>query len=292
MLEKLMVSIHTRELKRSDIKKELKRRPSKNIIKSADDPKVLRKGADLARDNAKQFLQDAEKLIAIQSYGHAAALAMYALEECAKMLVFDALLAPNMTIFSSISRAKIFHSAMTDHEFKLAIFLYEFNQSKLTVTYTNTRLGDVGRYLQKTREAGLYVTREEYLGFTPDQTMIMKAKEQNGWMTPLDENANFPKLLIKHVGGVLEKLESIRNRTPSHAQQLLTDLMQLKTNWPNAFMRVLIEFFGEDNAKEVGPVLIESIRQEAIRKKKSDPADFFEKVPVLLIKNIMINIRA
>jgi len=48
---------------------------------------ALDRGAKLARDNAWQFLGDAELLLSHNSCGHAAALALYGLEEHAKMWV-------------------------------------------------------------------------------------------------------------------------------------------------------------------------------------------------------------
>jgi len=52
---------------------------------------ALDRGADLARDNAWQFLSDAELLLAHNRYGHAVALALYGLEEHAKMWVLKAI---------------------------------------------------------------------------------------------------------------------------------------------------------------------------------------------------------
>jgi AbiV family abortive infection protein len=52
---------------------------------------ALGTGAKVARDNAWQFLRDAELLLSQCSYGHAIALALYGLEEHAKMWVFKAM---------------------------------------------------------------------------------------------------------------------------------------------------------------------------------------------------------
>jgi len=270
-----MVEIRARKLKRSDIEHNLIMNPSRNAIDLVHAPDVaLRKGGNLAYDNAKQFLQDAEMLITIESYGHAAALAIYAAEECAKMLVFDALSSVSAKNLPLMARAKIIDGVMSDHIFKLVVFLLEFNASKLSLAPTEKRLGDFGRFFKKTREAELYVTRLEWLGFKPDQAELTKVEKHCGWMTPLDENARYSQLLVRNVSAMLRRLEEIRRRKPSN------------------FQRVLMELLEEDRIEKLTELAIQRFGDDKVRSIKPSLRDFIEKLVVQIIEHTSIDVHS
>jgi AbiV family abortive infection protein len=149
----------------------------------------LDEGAELARRNAWQFLEDAEHLLRQKSYGHAAALAMYAFEEYAKMAIFRAMKRdPTLRDKSSEDMANRQHVT----KFKVAMTgLLAVRGVKLT-DELQKRIEDRSNNLQSFKERGLYV---EY---------------SNKWLTPQsDDMRNAAQNRISETRKLMEELEKV-----------------------------------------------------------------------------------
>ena len=125
---------------------------------------ALDRGAKLARDNAWQFLADAELLLSHNSYGHAAALALYGLEEHAKMWVLKA-----MRIEPDLRGELSERIAMRRHveKFMVALDAVRTQRGVDVTEQVRQQIIDTAKKLQSLKERGLYVDyHEKWL--TPD----------------------------------------------------------------------------------------------------------------------------
>ena len=125
---------------------------------------ALDRGAKLARDNAWQFLGDAELLLSHNSYGHAVALALYGLEEHAKMWVLKA-----MRIEPALRDELSERIAMRKHveKFMVALDAVRAQRGVEVTEQVRQQVIDTARKLQSLKERGLYVDyHEKWL--TPD----------------------------------------------------------------------------------------------------------------------------
>jgi len=125
---------------------------------------ALDRGAKLARDNAWQFLDDAGLLLSHNSYGHAVALALYGLEEHAKMWVLKA-----MRIEPALRDELSERIAMRKHveKFMVALDAVRAQRGVEVTEQVRQQVIDTARKLQSLKERGLYVDyHEKWL--TPD----------------------------------------------------------------------------------------------------------------------------
>jgi AbiV family abortive infection protein len=114
----------------------------------------LDKGAKLARDNAWQFLRDAELLSSHGSYGHAIALALYGLEEHAKMWALMA-----MRIEPALRDDLSERIAMRKHveKFMVALDAVRAERGVEVTEQVRQQVIDTAKKLQSLKERGLYV---------------------------------------------------------------------------------------------------------------------------------------
>jgi len=119
---------------------------------------ALDRGARLARDNAWQFLGDAELLLSHKSYGHAIALALYGLEEHAKMWVLKA-----MRIEPALRDELSEHIAMRKHveKFMVALDAVRAQRGVEVTEQVRQQVIDTAKKLQSLKERGLYVDYHE-----------------------------------------------------------------------------------------------------------------------------------
>jgi AbiV family abortive infection protein len=115
---------------------------------------ALGRGADLARDNAWQFLRDAELLLSHESHGHAIALALYGVEEHAKMWVLKA-----MRIQPALRDELSERIAMRKHveKFMVALDVLRAQRSVEVTEQVRQQVIDTAKKLQSLKERGLYV---------------------------------------------------------------------------------------------------------------------------------------
>ena len=115
---------------------------------------ALDRGADLARDNAWQFLSDAELLLAHNRYGHAVALALYGLEEHAKMWVLKAIrIEPEL-------RDELSERIVTKkhvEKFMVALDAVRAQRGVEVTEQIRQQVIDTAKKLQSLKERGLYV---------------------------------------------------------------------------------------------------------------------------------------
>lgn len=111
-------------------------------------------GAKLARDNAWQFLHDAELLSSHGSYGHAIALALYGLEEHAKMWLLKA-----MRIEPALRDDLSERIAMRKHveKFMVALDAVRAKRGVEVTEQIRQQVIDTAKKLQSLKERGLYV---------------------------------------------------------------------------------------------------------------------------------------
>lgn len=134
---------------------------------------ALDRGADLARDNAWQFLRDAELLLSHGSFGHAIALALYGLEEHAKMWVLRA-----MRIDPGLRDELSERIAMRKHveKFMVALDAIRTERGVEVAEQVRQQVIDTARKLQSLKERGLYVDyHEKWL--TPDSADLKTAAD-------------------------------------------------------------------------------------------------------------------
>lgn len=115
---------------------------------------ALAEGAALSYQNAWQFLEDAELLLSNGSFGHATALAMYALEEYAKSAVIQA-----MEFDSNLRNDSFERIALGNHIGKFMVAL-EAIRTKRKIEFTaetKRTIMETGGKLQSLKERGLYV---------------------------------------------------------------------------------------------------------------------------------------
>lgn len=135
---------------------------------------TLDKGARLARDNAWQFLRDAELLLSQGSYGHAVALALYALEEHAKMWVLKA-----MRIEPALRDVLSERIAMRKHveKFMVALDAIRAERGVDVTEQVRQQVIDRAKKLQSLKERGLYVDYyKKWL--TPDSADLKGAADE------------------------------------------------------------------------------------------------------------------
>ncbi|MGA8856786.1 MAG: AbiV family abortive infection protein [Candidatus Bathyarchaeia archaeon] len=149
----------------------------------------LEEGANVARMNAWQFLEDAEHLLSRGSYGHAVALAMLAFEEYAKTGVFRA-----MKLDPPLRDDLSERIANRDHVSKFMVALRGVLsiRGQRPTPELNKRVLDIGGNLQSLKERGMYVNY------------------YNGkWLTPQsDDMKNAAQHAISETRRLLEELES------------------------------------------------------------------------------------
>lgn len=134
---------------------------------------VLDRGADLARDNAWQFLRDAELLLSHERHGHAIALALYGLEEHAKMWVLKA-----MRIEPALRDELSERIAMRRHveKFMIALDAIRTKRGVELTEQVRQQVIDTAKKLQSLKERGLYVDYyEKWLA--PDSTDLKTAAD-------------------------------------------------------------------------------------------------------------------
>ncbi len=134
----------------------------------------LDEGAEVARANAWQFLEDAEHLSSRGSHGHAIALAMLAFEEYAKSGVFRAMK------FDPALRDQLSERiANRDHVSKFMVALTGLLsvRGQTMTEELKQRITEIGGNLQSLKERGLYVNYYGGKWLTPQADDMRNAAE-------------------------------------------------------------------------------------------------------------------
>ena len=135
---------------------------------------ALDRGASLARHNAWQFLRDGELLSSQGSYGHAIALALYGLEEHAKMWALTA-----MRIQPALRDELSERIAMRKHveKFMVALDAIRTERGIELAEQVRRQTIDTAKKLQSLKERGLYVDyHRKWL--TPDSADLKTAADK------------------------------------------------------------------------------------------------------------------